>query len=185
MKEEIWKDIEGYEGLYQVSNLGNIRSFYTNPRYGYKNFESNNISIEGKNMRISTKANGYMYVTLRKDGKSKKKHIHRLVASAFIDNPNNFEQVNHKNFNKQDNRVNNLEWVTRAQNRRHWRESLKYKKDYKNKMVNITHKVVKKIKENKNDILNKRHEGKPVKEIAEELSLGRDFVREVLCLFED
>ena len=185
MENEIWKDIKEYEGIYQISNLGRVKSYYKCIRTKYGHFErikdEKGTFIKGRPKGL----NGYMVVDLYNKGESKKYYIHRLVASAFIDNPNNFEQVNHKNFNKQDNRVYNLEWVTRAQNRKHWLESLKYKKDYENKMAKIAHKVVKKIKENKNDILNKRLEGKGVKEIAKELSLGRDFVREVVFLFED
>lgn len=101
--EEIWKDITGYEGLYQVSNLGNVKSFRGSTKYGKpKEFI----------LKPSVINSGYGVVTLY-SGTSKSKHqIHRLVASAFIPNPFNLPCVNHKDENKLNNRVENLEWCT-------------------------------------------------------------------------
>ena len=93
--EEIWRDIEGYEGLYQVSNLGNIYSFYSN-----------------KKLSFGIDTSGYRIVTLWKNRKGKTKTIHRLVAETFIFNPNNYPIINHKDENKQNNSVDNLEWCT-------------------------------------------------------------------------
>lgn len=96
--KEIWKDINGYEGLYQISNLGKVKSIISNKILkGNENAE-------------------YIYVTLCKNGKQKIKKIHRLVAEAFIDNPNNYLYINHKDENKKNNIVNNLEWCTKAYN---------------------------------------------------------------------
>ena len=95
--QEIWKDIKGYEGLYQVSNLGNVKSLKTN-----KNLYSSN-------------AKGYRRVGLFK-GKRKGYSIHRLVAQAFIPNPENKPCVNHKDCNRANNNVNNLEWCTHKEN---------------------------------------------------------------------
>lgn len=99
---EIWRDIKDYEGLYQVSNFGRIRSFITN-----RILKQGNISC------------GYLAVVLCKNGKKKMYSVHRLVASTFIPNPENKPQVNHKNENKQDNRVENLEWMTAKDNINH------------------------------------------------------------------
>lgn len=93
--EEIWKDIEGYEGLYQVSNMGRVRS------------------LKYKKERIlkPRKQSGYYRVSLYND-KKYEYSIHRLVANAFIPNPDNLPQVNHKDENRTNNCINNLEWCT-------------------------------------------------------------------------
>lgn len=94
---EIWKEIEGYEGLYQVSNLGNVKSL--NKR-------------KGRILKTIKDHFGYLRVRLSKQGELKNHKIHRLVAETFLDNPNNYKQVNHKDENKTNNKVDNLEWCT-------------------------------------------------------------------------
>lgn len=106
--KEIWKDIKDYEGLYQVSNLGRIKSF---PRNGT---QTNNIKI--LMLKLNHK---YYHVTLSKDNERIDKLVHRLVAEAFIPNPENKPQVNHKDGNKLNNNVNNLEWNTCVENVQH------------------------------------------------------------------
>ena len=96
--KEIWKDIEGYEGLYQVSNMGRVKSL------------GNNKTRKEKILKSSKNNRGYLCVNLYKDGLVKNYLIHRLVASAFIDNPNNLPQVNHKDENPKNNYVDNLEY---------------------------------------------------------------------------
>ncbi|XCH79055.1 MAG: NUMOD4 domain-containing protein [Candidatus Dehalobacter alkaniphilus] len=97
---EQWKDVIGYEGLYQVSNLGNVRSL------NYKNMGfAQNIVPKRTNK-------GYLQVHFKKNGILKAFTIHRLVAMAFIPNEQDLPQINHINENKQDNRVENLEWCT-------------------------------------------------------------------------
>lgn len=96
MTEEIWKDIFGYGGVYQVSNRGRVRSC---KRRSWKIL---------KPMKLS---NGYESVTLYSD-KRNMEYVHRLVAQAFIPNPNDYLYVNHKNEVRTDNRVSNLEWCT-------------------------------------------------------------------------
>lgn len=100
---EIWKDIKEYKGLYQVSNLGNVKSL--------------NYRKTGKEKILkSAKKSGYPFVVLYKDGKVKQTLIHRLVASAFIPNTDNKPCIDHINTNRTDNRVENLMWVTYKEN---------------------------------------------------------------------
>ena len=106
--KEIWKDIKGYKGLYQVSNLGNVRSL----RYCNKN-EVKNL----KQYELDNKAKKrYLAVTLSKNNINTKKLVHRLVAETFIPNPCNYLQVNHIDGNKKNNRADNLEWCTQKHN---------------------------------------------------------------------
>ena len=104
---EIWKDIVGYEGLYQVSNLGNVKSLH------YRNKKIHHILSPRKHHT------GYLMVSLTSNRKAKCFNVHRLVAIAFIPNPNDLPCVNHKDGNKHNNNVSNLEWVTHQQNTRH------------------------------------------------------------------
>lgn len=103
MKEE-WKPIKGYEGLYEVSNMGRVKSLHTS---------------QGIILKQYTDYYKYMKVTLNKNGTHKTKLVHRLVAITFIRNPNNYEVVNHKDGNKKNNTVDNLEWCTRSYNTKH------------------------------------------------------------------
>lgn len=103
--DEIWKDIEGYEGLYQVSNLGRVRSLLRINRCFDKTYIR-----KGKVLKGMSDKDGYSYVLLSKEGVQRKFLIHRLVAKHFILNPQNFPQVNHKNEVVNDNRLENLEW---------------------------------------------------------------------------
>ena len=102
--KEIWRDIKGYEGKYMVSNLGRVKSL--------------NYSNTGKEGILNARDNGkgYLRVILWKDGKDKKYRINRLVAQAFIPNPDNLPEVNHKDEDKTNNRVDNLEWCSRQYN---------------------------------------------------------------------
>ena len=104
---EIWKDIEGYEGFYQISDLGRVRSLERDV------FSPNGIvmrHIEEKILVPALNGRGYLFVVLHKNGKKKNIKVHRLVAEAFIPNPENKSQINHKNEVKTDNFVDNLEW---------------------------------------------------------------------------
>ncbi|MEK4581840.1 NUMOD4 domain-containing protein [Bacillus sp. FSL R12-0074] len=117
MKEE-WRDIEGYEGfegMYQVSNLGRVRSMK-------REFIRSNGRVynrEGVILKPMVNHKGYLIVDLRNRGKRKGGFVHRLVAKAFIPNIECKPQVNHINGNKQDNNVNNLEWCTNGENALH------------------------------------------------------------------
>lgn len=109
---EIWKDIQGYEGLYQVSNLGRVKSV---ERF-VDNLVRGHYWQEERILKTCKRTNGYADVLLSKDGKRKNFNIHRLVAIAFIPNPENLPQIDHINADKTDNSVNNLCWVTAKQN---------------------------------------------------------------------
>lgn len=118
---EIWKDIEGYEELYQVSNLGRIRSL---DRYvGYKGIKKRLIKGSLKIGTVTQK--GYVKVTLFKNGKGTTREIQRIVAETFINNPDCKEQVNHIDGDKQNNRVDNLEWCSPKENTIHAKKVLK------------------------------------------------------------
>lgn len=99
---ELWRDIQGFEGLYQVSDQGKVR--------GLK---------RGHLLRPNRKRAGYMQVALSRDGICKFIDVHRLVALTFLPNPEKKPQVNHKNGRKDDNRLCNLEWTTNSENQRH------------------------------------------------------------------
>lgn len=109
--QEIWKDIVGYEGLYQISNLGRIKRLkkLIVLQNGGKYYLEEKILKPGKNSR------GYNLVVI----KGKALRIHRLVAETFIPNPENKQQVNHKDGNKNNNRAENLEWCTCKENVNH------------------------------------------------------------------
>ena len=101
---EEWKDIQGYEGLYQVSSFGRVKSL-----------NYNHTGKEGI-LKAVDKGNGYLIVTLCKYGKSKCLMVHKLVATTFISNPDNLPEVNHKDENKKNNKVENLEWCSSQYN---------------------------------------------------------------------
>ena len=101
---EIWKDIQGYEGLYQVSNLGNVRSL------NWRN------TGKVRNLYLKPQNRGYLQVELAKNGNRKCFTVHRLVALHFVFGFSEGLVVNHKNENPTDNRAENLEWVTQSEN---------------------------------------------------------------------
>lgn len=105
--KEIWKDVKGYEGCYQVSNFGNVKSL--------------NYMKTGKEkvLKVRKDKYGYLTVNLSKDGKKKHYTVHRLVATAFLPNPNNLLQVNHIDEDKTNNTVFNLEWCSNEYNHKY------------------------------------------------------------------
>lgn len=109
MCNEIYAPVKGWEGFYEVSNLGNVRSvarYANHSKKGYQRIIYGSILSLTKNK----KRNGYLFVMLKRPDYRKNCLVHRLVAEAFILNPNNLPQVNHKDFDTSNNKVENLEW---------------------------------------------------------------------------
>lgn len=111
MQEE-WRDVKEYEGLYQVSNFGRVKSLSRKIKYPNGHIHPYSEKI----LKEYVTPNGYPSVALGKDGKNTRVSVHRLVANAFIDNPDNLPQINHKDGNKQNNNIENLEWITVSNN---------------------------------------------------------------------
>lgn len=107
MAHEEWRDVVGYEGYYQISSLGRVRSL---------DRTSGNRRVKGRMKKTVIAKIGYPVVQLHKDGKGSLKYVHRLIAEAFIPNPNGFDQVDHINGIKSDSRVDNLRWCNKSQN---------------------------------------------------------------------
>ena len=127
--KEVWQDVKGYEGLYQVSNLGRVKSLEREIGHRYK---GKTRTIPERVMHICDNGNGYKVVYLTKDKARRVKYIHRLVAESFINKPIGKEYVNHKDCKPSNNRVDNLEWCTQEENIQHSAEHMrKPRKNYK------------------------------------------------------
>lgn len=107
----MWKPVTGYEEIYEVSRSGQIRSLGR-----YVNNNGTQVWREGKPISLSQIKSGYMVFSARKSNKRKTLYVHKCVAEAFIENPDNLKEVNHKDHNKKNNDVTNLEWVTHQEN---------------------------------------------------------------------
>lgn len=157
LSTEVWKDVVGYEGLYKVSSLGRVRSLdrVVTHKNGRKRL------FKGK--LLTPFKNEYFMVVLSKNGKKSSSNIHRLVAQAFIPNTNNLPEVNHKDEDKTNNRLSNLEWCTRKYNINYGtaiERSVKTRKNnYKNKLVKEyrASKVKSKVKRKKEKALAKKN----------------------------
>ena len=113
----MYKPIKGYEGIYEISESGKIRSL--DRKVEYKDGSAR--KRKGKELKQVANQDGYAIVQLSKNGVAKTFQVHRLVARTFLPNPENLPEVHHKNHNKEDNRVENLKWVTSAEQRdEHW-----------------------------------------------------------------
>lgn len=135
--QEIWKDVTGYEGLYQVSNFGNVKSC---DRVVFAGTNSNHTCQHIKFRLLKMGGGKYKQVILCKEGKIKAFTVHRLVAQAFISNPDNLPCINHKDENPSNNRVDNLEWCT-----------YKYNNGYNNRVDKCKDKISK-------TLLGRKHE---------------------------
>lgn len=133
LEGEIWKDIKGFEGFYMVSNTGRVKSLSrisNNSRY---------ISEEKiLSPRVCGTQREYLSVSLHANGKTKQMKIHRLVAEAFVPNPNAYREINHKDENKGNNHVDNLEWCTRSYNVNYGCRSEKQAKHLRKAVVALT-----------------------------------------------
>lgn len=129
---EIWKDIKGYDGIYQVSNCGRVKSL---PRklWNGKGFFISKMKI----LSISHNPDGYATVQLNYKNHYQECTVHRLVAEAFIPNPNKYPVINHKNEIKDDNRVCNLEWCTHAYNASYGTVTMRRRKKLSKPLVGI------------------------------------------------
>lgn len=151
---ELWKDIPNYEGYYQVSSLGKVKSL---PR-----------KFTIKKSRILIPRNfgrNYCHVWLSVDGVKKSFAIHRLVAQAFIPNPNNKTQVNHKDCNPENNKRENLEWCTAKENTNHALRNNRISKGEKHYKAKLTWDKIKEIR-------NKYINGITIHELAKEYQIG-------------
>lgn len=122
---EVWKDIKGYEGFYQISSCGRIKSIgFIKSLFGkeYKHIKRDLILTPTDN------GNGYLIVFLKKRGVRKNHYVHRLVAEHFVENPKLKKCVNHKDYNTKNNNADNLEWVTQKENIHHSAERMKHPK---------------------------------------------------------
>ena len=116
---EVWKDIAGYEGLYQVSDMGRVRSCKRMVKHS-----KGGLKVVNSRVLKPGYTHGYPHVILCTCGKIKRFSVHRLVAIAFIDNPLNLPEVNHIDGNRDNPKLSNLEWCTSTQNKYHAKNSL-------------------------------------------------------------
>lgn len=116
---EVWKSIIGYETLYEISNFGRVKSLARYVSNSTKNGGRKLDFIKEKILKTRIAKNGYYIVALSKNGKGKKYYLHRLIAIHFIDNPNQYPVINHKNCDQLNNNLENLEWVTQQRNIEH------------------------------------------------------------------
>jgi len=150
---EVWADIKNYEGCYQVSNLGRVRSL---DRYGVNNWGNAPRLFKGRVLKPGISGSGYQFVNLQKDGVSENARVHRLVAETFIPNPLGLEEVNHKDENKTNNRVDNLEWCDRV-----------YNANYGTVKERAGKKVSEWLKKNGHPMTGKKHSEETKKKISE------------------
>ena len=130
-ESEVWRDVVGFEGLYKISNKGKL--------YSVERKNSRGRKCGGRTLKPSRDKNGYIRVTLCENSKLKNKFIHRLVAEAFVHNPNGYSEINHRDENKKNNCVENLEWCTRKYNMNHGTRTERFarSKSKKVKAVNV------------------------------------------------
>lgn len=152
----VWKPVDGFEGLYLVSDQGEIVSL---PRNGKP----------GKTIAPSLMPNGYLMASLFKDGEYKGIGVHRIVAKAFCPNPLLKEQVNHMNGNRTDNRADNLQWVSCAENEEHKRSVLG--------TAGSPHPSVRKLKDAQ--VIAIRESNKPGRELAREFGVSNSTIRNI------
>ena len=152
LEGEIWKDVVGYEGLYQVSNKGRVKSLH----------------IQEK-VLCNLDSGYYNTINLFKDGKGKHYYVHRLVAQAFIPNPNNYPQINHKDENHYNNNVENLEWCTSKYNCNYGTRNIRFSEKLKGRHDNDDTRLKKSLSHvgEKNYMFGKSHTIEAIKKMKE------------------
>lgn len=164
----MWKDIKGFEGLYQVSDTGKVKRISSE----VTSITGQKYIVPGRMLKTTLTGRGYPTVTLSKQGKVKRYYVHRLVAEAFIPNPENKPTVNHINGNKLQSNVENLEWSTYSDNNQHaYNTGLKASGEGQYK-AKLTEEDVKKIK--------KQGKYTTYQNIADEYNVSKATVRDVL-----
>ena len=161
-KNEVWKDVPGYEGYYQVSNLGRVKSLQTRKYSHIKKCPI--VVIREMILKPYPNTKQYLLVDLIKDGTRNTQKVHRLVAKAFIPNENKYPQVNHKDENKQNNCVENLEWCTNQYNSTYGTGKSRMAQKQMKKVIQISV---------SGEIVNKWNS---IKEAAEDLKVTRDTI---------
>ena len=129
---EVWKPVKGYEGSYEVSNLGNVRSL---SRVVHRT--TSDRFVRGQTMSKQLMPNGYESVTLRKNGRQRRLYVHRLVAEAFLPNEQSLREVNHRDENKSNNTLENLEWCSHSYNMKYAGGSIRRIKNRRKPVVVI------------------------------------------------
>ena len=165
-------------GYYQVSNLGNVRSLDRIVKDATKDRTQ---KLKGKVLKTTNNGNGYQLVFLTKDCKRKNFYVHRLVAEHFIENPKGLKEINHKDFNKCNNAVENLEWVTSKENKRHYFNSERSAISIKKTKNALLRRRKEKNKKYKKEVISKYvKENKTIKEIQKELGIGCRTIKYIL-----
>lgn len=131
-----WKDVVGYEGLYQVNTDGEVRSV---SHYTRNNTNNGQRYTKGRVLSAYQMPNGYLQVQLSKGDKREKHYVHRLVAITFLENKNGLPEVNHIDGNKRNNRIDNLEWVSHKENQAHMVKNGLTKKAFRLKNLENNH----------------------------------------------
>lgn len=175
--EEIWIDIKGYEGLYQVSNLGRVRSL-TRIIYDEKN--DRKYLLNGKILNQFDNGRGYMTVHLRKKNRRCVKYVHRLVAEAFLNNYNENKTINHRDFNTKNNNVNNLECCSLKENINYSRIHNRYKKSNLVRLEKTKIRIKNKMEKLTKEIVDLRKSGMSIQNISKKTHLKTKYVKEII-----
>ena len=164
---EIWKDIKGYEGFYQVSNYGRVKSLERLDSCGRK--------VHGRILKQGKDTQGYLVIGLCKEGARKSKRIHRLVAEMFIENPKEYLEVNHKDENKENNHIDNLEWCDREYNGNYGTIKERIGKSNKGKLTGSKNPKARKVR-----CINTGEEFPTVKEASKHYNISDNTIRDMM-----